>query len=133
MFIGFLFLFCFDCSVNSLGGFSQVMVLKLLKNTIKIIDRIMDWLANLIIFVVFCFGSSELLIGGYHLQLLVLPFICRFYTITTTTLQMFCLLNPQMNACEPNPKTTSSDFNRLESVTKIFCLHAISADICLLF
>ena len=28
------------------------------------------------------------------------------------TLQMFCLLNPQMNACEPNPKTTSSNFNR---------------------
>ena len=28
------------------------------------------------------------------------------------TLLMFCLLNPQMNACEPNPKTTSSDFNR---------------------
>ena len=27
-------------------------------------------------------------------------------------LQMFCLLNSQMNACEPNPKTTSSDFNR---------------------
>ena len=26
-------------------------------------------------------------------------------------LQMFCLLNPQTNACEPNPKTTSSDFN----------------------
>ena len=29
-----------------------------------------------------------------------------------TTLLMFCLLNPQMNACEPNPKTTSGDFNR---------------------
>ena len=28
------------------------------------------------------------------------------------TLLMFCLLNPQTNACEPNPKTTSSDFNR---------------------
>ena len=38
----------------------------------------------------------------------------------TSALQMFCLLNPQMNACKPNPKTTSSDFNRLESVTKIF-------------
>ena len=49
------------------------------------------------------------------------------------TLQMFCLLKPQMNACEPNPKTTSSDFNSLESVTKIFCFHAISKDICLLF
>ena len=49
------------------------------------------------------------------------------------TLQMFCLLNPQMNACEPNPKTTSSDFNRLESVTKIFCFHTISKDIWLLF
>ena len=49
------------------------------------------------------------------------------------TLQMFCLLNPQMNVCEPNPKTTRSDFNRLESVTKIFCFHAISRDICLLF
>ena len=48
------------------------------------------------------------------------------------TLQMFCLLNSQMNACEPNPKTTFSDFNRLESVTKIFCFHAISKDICLL-
>ena len=49
------------------------------------------------------------------------------------TLQMFCLLNPQMNACEPNPKTTSSNFNRWKSVTKIFCFHAISKDICLLF
>ena len=49
------------------------------------------------------------------------------------TLLMFCLLNPQMNACKPNPKTTSSDFNRLKSVTKIFCFHAISTDICLLF
>ena len=28
------------------------------------------------------------------------------------TLLMFCLLNPQMNVCEPNPKTTSSDFSR---------------------
>ena len=49
------------------------------------------------------------------------------------TLQMFFLLNPQMNTCKPNPKTTSSDFNRLESVTKIFCFHAISKYICLLF
>ena len=49
------------------------------------------------------------------------------------TLLMFCLLNPQTNACEPNPKTTNSDFNRLESVTKIFCFHAISKDIWLLF
>ena len=32
---------------------------------------------------------------------------------TMDTLQMFCLLNSQMNACEPNPKTTSSNFNRL--------------------
>ena len=48
-------------------------------------------------------------------------------------LLMFCLLNPQTNACEPNPKTTSSDFNRWKSVTKIFCFHAISTDICLLF
>ena len=49
------------------------------------------------------------------------------------TLKMFCLLNPQMNACEPNPKTTSSDFNRWKFLTKIFCFHAISKDICLLF
>ena len=49
------------------------------------------------------------------------------------TLLMFCLLNSQMNTCEPNPKTTSSDFNRWKSVTKIFCFHAISTDICLLF
>jgi hypothetical protein len=28
------------------------------------------------------------------------------------TLQMSCLLNSQMNACEQSPKTTSSDFNR---------------------
>ena len=49
------------------------------------------------------------------------------------TLQMFCLLNPQMNACEPNPKTTCSDFNSWKSVTKIFCFHAISTGICLLF
>ena len=32
--------------------------------------------------------------------------------IISYTLLMFCLLNPQTNACEPNPKTTSSDFNR---------------------
>ena len=50
-----------------------------------------------------------------------------------STLQMFCLLNSQMNACEPSLKTTSSDFNRLESITKKFCFHAISKDICLLF
>ena len=49
------------------------------------------------------------------------------------TLQMFCLLNPQMFVCEPNPKTTSSDFYSWKSVTKIFCFHAISTDICLLF
>ena len=56
-----------------------------------------------------------------------------YHTHSMHTLQMFCLLNPQMNACEPNPKTTSSDFNRWKSVTKIFCFHAISTDICLLF
>ena len=50
-----------------------------------------------------------------------------------STLQMFCLLNPQMFVCEPNPKTTSSDFYSWKSVTKIFCFHAISTDICLLF
>ena len=49
------------------------------------------------------------------------------------TLQMFCLLNSQTNAFEQNPKTTSSDFNSWKSVTKIFCFHAISTDICLLF
>ena len=32
--------------------------------------------------------------------------------VASGTLQMFCLLNPQTNACKPNPKTTSSDFNR---------------------
>ena len=52
---------------------------------------------------------------------------------TMDTLQMFCLLNSQMNACEPNPKTTSSDFSRWKSGTKIFCFHAISKDVCLLF
>ena len=52
---------------------------------------------------------------------------------TFCTLQMFCLLKPQMNVCEPNPNTTSSNFNRLESLTKIFCFHAISKDICVLF
>ena len=52
---------------------------------------------------------------------------------TYSALLMFCLLNPQTNACEPNPKTTRSDFNRWKSVTKIFCFHAISTDICLLF
>ena len=26
---------------------------------------------------------------------------------------------------EPNPNTNSSDFNRLESLTKTFCFHAI--------
>ena len=49
------------------------------------------------------------------------------------TLQMFCLLNPQMNVCEPNPKTASSNFNRLESLTKKFCTYVISKDICVLF
>ena len=34
----------------------------------------------------------------------------------TITLQMFCLLNSQTNACEPNPKTTCSNFNRWKSV-----------------
>ena len=29
------------------------------------------------------------------------------------TLQMFCLLNPQMNVCEPNPNSTCSDFHVL--------------------
>ena len=29
-----------------------------------------------------------------------------------TTLQMFCLLKSQTYACKPNPKTTSSNFNR---------------------
>ena len=53
--------------------------------------------------------------------------------LDSSTLLMFCLLNPQMNSCEPNPKTTSSYFNRLDSVTKIFCFHAISKDIRLLF
>ena len=43
----------------------------------------------------------------------------------TAALQMFCLLNPQMNACEPNPNSTCSDFNRLKSVIKNFYLHAI--------
>ena len=75
------FCFCFHFSANSFGGVNQVMVLKLLKNTLKIIDRIMDWLANLIIFVVFCCGSSQLLISGFHLQLLVFTFICQVYTI----------------------------------------------------
>ena len=53
----------------------------------------------------------------------------------SSTLQMFCLLKSQMNACEreQSPKTTSSDFNRWKSVTKIFCFHAISTAICLLF
>ena len=54
------------------------------------------------------------------------PQICldNFYTVSldnnrisdllhcTCALLMFCLLNPQTNACEPNPKTTSGDFNR---------------------
>ena len=31
---------------------------------------------------------------------------------------------------QTNPKTTSSNLNRLESVTKIFCFHAISKDLC---
>ena len=50
-----------------------------------------------------------------------------------STLQMFCLLKSQMNACKPSPKTTCSNFNRWKSVTKLFCFHAISTDICLLF
>mgnify|MGYP007048715595 CR=1 FL=1 len=41
---------------------------------------------------------------------------CQIFKFWTTdpsciTLQMFCLLNSQMNACEPNPNTTVSDFN----------------------
>ena len=35
-----------------------------------------------------------------------------------SALQMFCLLNSQMNACEPNPNSTCS-------VIKNFYLHAI--------
>ena len=53
--------------------------------------------------------------------------------MTEPTLEMFCLLNPQMNVCEPNPNTTSSNFNRLESLTKKFCTYVISKDICVLF
>ena len=48
------------------------------------------------------------------------------------TLLMFCLLNPQTNACEPN-RQLAVIFNRWKSVTKIFCFHAISTNICLLF
>ena len=40
-------------------------------------------------------------------------------------LQMFCLLNQQMNLCDPNPNKTSSNFNRLESLTKKFCFYAL--------
>ena len=54
-------------------------------------------------------------------------------SVYCNTLLMFCLLNPQTNACQPNPKTTSSDFNRWKSVTKLFCFHAIFTDICLWF
>ena len=60
-------------------------------------------------------------------------FNIKYNPVSFWTLLMFCLLNLQTNACEPNPKTTSSDFNRWKSVTKIFCFHAISTDICLLF
>ena len=74
-----------------------------------------------------------------HIPEIISPLVHRCtifiskYVPKADTLQMFCLLNPQMNACEPNPKTTSSDFNSWKSVTKIFCFHAISTDICLLF
>ena len=40
-------------------------------------------------------------------------------------LQVFCLLNPQMNAWDPNLNTTYSDFNGLKSAIKNFYLHAI--------
>ena len=69
----------------------------------------------------------------YTLCLLCHPCECPNIFLFFCTLQMFCLLNLQMNACEPSPKTTSNDFNRWKSVTKIFCFHAISKDICLLF
>ena len=59
--------------------------------------------------------------------------VLRSNGINQSALQMFCLLNRQMFVCEPNPKTTSSDFYSWKSVTKIFCFHAISTDICLLF
>jgi hypothetical protein len=68
---------------------------------------------------------------GYALLYDDLRFLLSRSTNTTdllnfySTLQMFCLLNPQMNVCEPNPNTTISDFNRLESLTKKFCFHAI--------
>ena len=65
----------------------------------------------------------------FYLRLLRLSKVKK----VSNALQMFCLLNSQTNASKPNPKTTSSDFNRLESVTKIFCFYAISKDICLLF
>ena len=74
---------------------------------------------------------SELLL--YNLRLQTKVKYSKVHYKAIPTLLMFCLLNPQTNACEPNPNTTSSDFNWWKSVTKIFCFHAISTDICLLF
>ena len=37
-------------------------------------------------------------------------FNIKYNPVSFWTLLMFCLLNLQTNACEPNPKTTSSDF-----------------------
>ena len=67
----------------------------------------------------------------FLLDIVLKTFFSSKYIIHT--LLMFCLLNPQMNVCKPNPKRINSNFNRLESVTKIFCFHAISTDICVLF
>ena len=43
----------------------------------------------------------------------VLEIVGKYRCLTLCcTLQMFCLLNSQMNVCEPNPNTTRSNFNR---------------------
>ena len=49
--------------------------------------------------------------GGYFFLSKVAVQLVQPTKQSVSTLQMFCLLNPQTNACEPNPKTTSSDFN----------------------
>ena len=91
------FCFCFHFSVNSFGGFNQVMVLKLLKNAFKIIDKIMDWLANLIIFVVFCFGSSQLLIGYFDEKKEEIKYIRGHSTTKWTKLPNFDPLPPRVD------------------------------------
>ena len=59
----------------------------------------------------FCTGQVSASFPWKLAQIYTVEWMGRHFDVFPALL-MFCLLNPQMNACEPNPKTTSSDFNR---------------------